>query len=154
MSESLPRVLPVDVVKLPNLGDLPLPQYHSDGAAAMDVHAAIEDWMILEPGQRMIVPTGIAVAIPPGYELQVRPRSGIPLKHGVIIANAPGTIDSDFRGEVGVILLNTGDRAFQVRRGDRIAQILVAPVLRAEWHVVDALPETARGAGGFGSTGR
>jgi len=154
MSESLPRVLPVDVVKLPNLGDLPLPQYHSDGAAAMDVHAAIEDWMILEPGQRMIVPTGIAVAIPPGYELQVRPRSSIPLKHGVIIANAPGTIDSDFRGEVGVILLNTGDRAFQVRRGDRIAQILVAPVLRAEWHVVDALPETARGAGGFGSTGR
>ena len=138
--------------RLPHGADLPLPAYATDGAAGMDVVAA-ED-LTLAPGGRHAVATGFAMAIPPGYEVQVRPRSGLALKHGVTCLNTPGTIDSDYRGELKVILANLGDEPFAVHRGDRIAQLVPAPVQRADLELVEALDETARGAGGFGSTGR
>lgn len=138
--------------RLPHGDGLALPAYASAGAAGMDVVAA-ED-LTLAPGARHAVSTGFAIAIPPGYEVQVRPRSGLALKHGVTCLNTPGTIDSDYRGEVKVILANLGSDPFQVRRGDRIAQLVPAPVLRADLHEVDALDATVRGTGGFGSTGR
>ena len=131
---------------------LPLPSYASGGAAGLDIVAA-ED-LTLAPGARHAVATGFAVAIPEGYEVQVRPRSGLALKHGITCLNTPGTIDSDYRGEVKVILANLGDEPFEVRRGERIAQLVPAPVLRAAFTEVDDLDETGRGAGGFGSTGR
>ena len=137
--------------RLPHGEGLPMPAYATDGAAGMDVVAA-ED-LILAPGKRHAVATGFAMAIPPGYEVQVRPRSGLALKHGVTCLNTPGTIDSDYRGEVKVILANLGDVAFPIARGDRIAQLVPAPVQRAELDLVEALDATARGAGGFGSTG-
>ena len=142
----------IAVQRLPNGDDLPLPAYATNGAAGMDVVAA-ED-IVLEPGGRAAIATGFALAIPTGYEVQVRPRSGLALKHGVTCLNTPGTIDSDYRGEVKVILANLGQETFAVRRGDRIAQLVPAPVLRAELALVETLDETARGAGGFGSTGR
>jgi len=131
---------------------LPLPSYASDGAAGLDVVAA-ED-VTLAPGARHAVATGFAVAIPHGYEVQVRPRSGLALKHGITCLNTPGTIDSDYRGEVKVILANLGGEPFEVRRGERIAQLVPAPVLRAAFREMDDLDSTSRGAGGFGSTGR
>jgi dUTP pyrophosphatase len=138
--------------RLPHGADLPVPAYATEGAAGMDVVAA-ED-VTIAPGGRHAVATGFAMAIPAGYEVQVRPRSGLALKHGVTCLNTPGTIDSDYRGEVKVILANLGDAPFPIARGDRIAQLVPAPVQRAELALVDTLDETARGAGGFGSTGR
>ena len=138
-------------MRLPHGDGLALPAYATDGAAGMDVVSA-ED-ICLAPGGRHAVATGLALAIPHGFEVQVRPRSGLALKHGVTVANAPGTIDSDYRGELKVILVNLGAEAFDIRRGDRVAQLVLAPVVRASWLEVGALDETARGAGGFGSTG-
>jgi len=132
---------------------LPLPSYATAGAAGADVCAAVEGELVLAPGARAAVPTGLVLAVPPGYEVQVRPRSGLALKHGVTVANAPGTVDSDFRGELRVILVNLGEAPYVIRRGDRIAQLVVAPVVQARWVRAAALPETARGEGGFGSTG-
>jgi dUTP pyrophosphatase len=146
-----PDPIPVLVRRLPGNHDLPLPDYATDGAAGMDVVAA-ED-VAIAPGGRHAVATGLALAIPPGYEIQVRPRSGLALRHGVTIPNTPGTIDSDYRGEMKVILINHGDTTFVVQRGDRIAQLVLAPVTRASWLEVDELDVTTRGAGGFGSTG-
>ena len=137
--------------RLPHGESLPVPAYATTGAAGMDVVSA-ED-LVLVPGSRHAVATGFALAIPQGYEVQVRPRSGLALKHGVTCLNTPGTIDSDYRGEVKVILVNLGDRDFPITRGDRIAQLVPAPVQRAELVEVAALDETARGSGGFGSTG-
>ena len=139
------------VKRLPHFGELELPAYATEGAAGMDVVAA-ED-VTLAPGGRHAVATGRAIAIPPGFEIQVRPRSGLALKHGISVPNTPGTIDSDYRGELKVILINHGAAPFEVRRGDWIAQLVIAPVVRACWLKVDELDETARGAGGFGSTG-
>ena len=138
--------------RLPHGEGLPLPSYATPGAAGMDVVAA--ESLTLAPGARHAVATGFAVAIPPGYEVQVRPRSGLALKHGITCLNTPGTIDSDYRGEVKVILANLGSEPFEVRRGERIAQLVPAPVLDADFREVEALSETARGAGGFGSTGQ
>ncbi|WP_448502969.1 dUTP diphosphatase [Sphingomonas sp.] len=145
-------VIGITLQRLPHGEGLPLPAYASAGAAGMDVVAA-ED-VTLPPGARHAVATGFAIAIPDGYEVQVRPRSGLALKYGVTCLNSPGTIDSDYRGEVKVILANLGDETFEVRRGDRVAQFVPAPVLRAELQETDALDPTQRGAGGFGSTGR
>ena len=137
--------------RLPHGSDLPLPAYATTGAAGMDVVAA--EALTLAPGARAAVATGFAIAIPAGYEVQVRPRSGLALKHGITCLNTPGTIDEDYRGEVKVILANLGDEPFQIARGDRIAQLVPAAVQRADMIEVDALDETARGSGGFGSTG-
>jgi dUTP pyrophosphatase len=143
----------IDVVRLPHAEGLPLPSYATEGAAGMDLLAAVMSPVVIPPGGRMLVPTGLRIAIPPGHELQVRPRSGLALKNGIVLPNSPGTIDEDYRGELGVIVLNAGDAPFTVERGMRIAQAVIAPVLRAAWREVSELPETARGAGGFGSTG-
>ena len=143
--------VPVPIKRLKHFEGLELPANATAGAAGMDVVSA-ED-TVLAPGARHAVATGIAVAIPHGFEIQVRPRSGLALKHGITVANAPGTIDSDYRGEVKVILVNLGSEAFDIRRGDRIAQLVLAPVTRASWLPVDELDETVRGEGGFGSTG-
>jgi dUTP pyrophosphatase len=141
----------VQVKRLNNGAGLPLPDYASDGAAGMDICAA--EGLTLRIGKRHAVATGFAFAIPLGYEVQVRPRSGLALKHGITCLNTPGTIDSDYRGEVKVILANLGDEDFMIARGDRIAQMVVAPVTHAAMVEVDALDDTARGSGGFGSTG-
>ncbi len=141
----------VAIRRLPHGEGLDLPAYATEGAAGMDVLAA-ED-VSLAPGGRYAVATGLAVAIPPGFEIQVRPRSGLALKHGVTVPNTPGTIDSDYRGELKIIVINHGTQDFAIRRGDRIAQLVLAPVTRASWLEVDSLGETARGEGGFGSTG-
>ena len=138
---------------LPHFGDLPLPAYATDGAAGMDVVAAVQDDLVLAPGARFAVPTGLAMAVPAGHEVQVRPRSGLALRHGVTVANAPGTIDSDYRGELMVLLVNLGDADFTVSRGMRVAQLLLAPVTRAVPRLVESLDDTVRGSGGFGSTG-
>jgi dUTP pyrophosphatase len=145
-------VIRIELTRLPHGDGLPLPAYATHGAAGLDVVAA-ED-VTLAPGARHAVATGFAIAIPSGYEVQVRPRSGLALKHGVTCLNTPGTIDEDYRGEVKVILANLGSEPFQVRRGERIAQLVPAPVLKAEFAEVQVLGETSRGAGGFGSTGR
>ena len=150
--------MPVDVQirRLAHGQGLPLPAYQTEGAAGMDLYAAIADdaLVTLQPGARAMVPTGFAMALPVGYEAQVRPRSGLAAKHGVTCLNSPGTIDHDYRGEVQVILINHGPDPFHIRRGERIAQMLIAPVTRAAWVEVDDLDATERGAGGFGSTGR
>ena len=143
--------IPVRILRLPHGDGLALPAYATAGAAGMDVLSA-ED-VLLAPGARHAVATGLALAIPPGFEIQVRPRSGLALKHGISVPNAPGTIDSDYRGELKVILINHGAESFAIRRGDRVAQLVLAPVVQAGWDVVDSLDETARGTGGFGSTG-
>ncbi len=143
----------VNIVRLPHASDLPLPAYATDGAAGMDLHAAIERDIELQPGKYVIVPTGIAVELPSGTEGQVRPRSGLAAKHGVTLLNAPGTVDSDYRGEVRVNLINLGDAPFTVTRGMRIAQMIVARFEQAELVERQALSDTARGAGGHGSTG-
>ncbi|MCQ4160453.1 dUTP diphosphatase [Roseomonas sp. GC11] len=143
----------IAVRRLPHAEGLPLPSYATEGAAGFDLLAAVTTPLVIAPGQRALVPTGLEMALPAGHELQVRPRSGLALKHGIILPNSPGTIDEDYRGEVQVIILNTGDTAFTVERGMRIAQGVLAPVTRAGWEEVDSLPQTHRGAGGFGSTG-
>jgi len=145
--------VPVAVVRTPHGSDpLPLPRYMSDGAAGMDLLADVDAEVVLAPGERRLVPTGLTMAIPPGYEGQVRPRSGLAMRDGVTVLNAPGTIDSDYRGEVKVLLVNLGTEAVPIRRGDRIAQLVLAPVTSGVWEEVAALPTSARGSGGFGST--
>lgn len=143
----------VAIKRLPHGHDLPLPHYQTDDAAGMDLYAAIDAPITLAPGAYTMVPTGLSMALPAGHEAQVRPRSGLAAKHGVTVLNTPGTIDADYRGEVKVILINHGAAAFEITRGERIAQMLFAPVTRGTLSEVDSLPETARGAGGFGSTG-
>src|SRR5580658_5087118 len=125
--------IPVRVRRLPHNQDLPLPAYATEGAAGMDLLAAVEEPVVIAPGQRVLIPTGLAIALPAGYELQIRPRSGLALRNGVVLPNSPGTIDEDYRGEIQVIVLNAGDAPFTVERGMRIAQAVVAPVVRAEW---------------------
>jgi dUTP pyrophosphatase len=145
----------VPITRLPHGEGIPLPAYETSQAAGMDLRAAVpeDDPVILRPGDRHAVPTGLAFALPAGFEAQVRPRSGLALKSGITCLNSPGTVDADYRGEVKVILINHGPEAFTIRRGDRIAQLVIAPVVQATWAEVASLDETARGAGGFGSTG-
>lgn len=143
----------VAIERLSGSEDLPLPRYMTDHAAGMDLVAAVQGDLVLPPGQRALVPTGIAIALPQGFEAQIRPRSGLALKHGVTLVNTPGTIDADYRGEIRVILINHGTAPFVVRRGDRIAQMIVAPVCRVRWDLQPGLPATERGDGGFGHTG-
>ncbi|HYE50565.1 MAG TPA: dUTP diphosphatase [Azospirillaceae bacterium] len=145
--------LTVAVTRLPHGADLPLPAYATEQSAGMDLLAAVAAPVTLEPGRRALIPTGLAIALPPGYEAQVRPRSGLALKNGVTVLNSPGTVDADYRGEVGVILANLGDQPFTVERGMRIAQMVVARHERVAWAEAESLDATARGAGGFGSTG-
>ena len=145
----------IAVVQMAHAQGLPLPAYETLGAAGMDLRAAVEDEapVVLRPGSRAMVPTGLCIAVPAGFEFQVRPRSGLAAKAGITCLNSPGTVDSDYRGELKVILINLGAEDFIIRRGERIAQMVVAPVVQAAWQQVDSLDETARGAGGFGSTG-
>jgi len=148
------RGVPIEVVRLRRGRDpLPLPAYMTPGAAGLDLLADLESELVLGPGERRLVPTGLGVAIPPGFEGQVRPRSGLAAREGLTVLNAPGTIDSDYRGEVQVLLVNLGTAPVHVRRGDRIAQLVVAPVASIVWQEVGVLPPSARGDGGFGSTG-
>ncbi len=143
------------VNRLPHALGLPLPAYETDGAAGMDLRAAVpeDEPLIIRPGARALAPTGLRIAVPPGFEAQVRPRSGLAARAGITCLNTPGTIDSDYRGEVQVILINLGEEAFTIRRGDRIAQMVICPVAQAQWLETDDLDQTARGVGGFGSTG-
>lgn len=144
----------VAVKRLPHGEGLDLPQYATSQSAGLDLRAALEAPVTLAPGERKLIPTGLAIALPLDYEAQVRPRSGLALKHGVTVLNTPGTIDADYRGEVGVILINLGQEAFTIERGERIAQMILAPVSQMAWLEVADLEESERGAGGFGSTGR
>ena len=139
--------------RLEHSAGLPLPSYETEFSAGMDLRAAISDTVTIKAGERDIIPTGFIMAIPVGFEGQVRPRSGLAFKHGVTLTNSPGTIDADYRGEVKVLLINHGDQDFVISRGDRIAQLLITPVVQADCEEVDSLDETTRGAGGFGSTG-
>jgi dUTP pyrophosphatase len=145
--------IPVAVKRLPHSDGLPLPSYATEGAAGIDLMAAIAAPIVLAPGERRLVPTGLAIALPPGFELQVRPRSGLALKNGIVLPNSPGTVDEDYRGELQVIVMNAGTEPFTITRGMRIAQAVLAPVVRIVWQETEVLPETARGEGGFGSTG-
>tara|TARA_R110000851_G_scaffold159212_2_gene302454 strand:- start:94910 stop:95377 length:468 start_codon:yes stop_codon:yes gene_type:complete len=145
--------LTVNLKRLPHGADLPLPDYATAQSAAVDLQAAIDGVQVIAPGKRAMIETGIAIALPAGFEAQVRPRSGLAAKNGVTVLNSPGTIDADYRGEIKVILINHGDAAFEIERGMRIAQLVVAPVTQVAWQAVDDLDETARGSGGFGSTG-
>jgi dUTP pyrophosphatase len=146
----MPEIL---VTRLPHAEGLALPAYATPGAAGMDLLAAVSAPLTIPPGGRALVPTGLCIALPADHELQVRPRSGLALKHGITMPNTPGTVDEDYRGELQVIVMNAGSEPFTVERGMRIAQAVLAPVVRATWREVTALPETTRGAGGFGSTG-
>lgn len=143
----------VEITREPQTEDIPLPSYETEWAAGMDLRAAVGEPLILQPGERAMVPTGIRIAIPHGFEAQVRPRSGLAIRHGLSMVNTPGTIDSDYRGEVRVLLINHGQEPFTIRRGDRIAQMVFAPVVRAVWAVQQSLETTERGDGGFGHTG-
>jgi len=143
----------VDVVQLPHAADLPLPEYATVQSAAVDLLAAVTEDVVLAPGARTLIPTGLAIALPDGYEAQVRPRSGLALRNGITLLNTPGTIDADYRGEIGIILTNLGQEDFTVERGMRIAQMLIAPVTRLTWNAVFSLDKSKRGSGGFGSTG-
>lgn len=145
--------VPIQVRRLPHAEGLPLPTYATAGAAGMDLLAAISETVTLAPGDRRLIPTGLCLALPPGHELQIRPRSGLALRHGIVLPNSPGTIDEDYRGELQVILLNAGHEAFEISRGMRIAQAVLAPVVHGRWQVVDSLAATSRSEGGFGSTG-
>jgi dUTP pyrophosphatase len=144
----------ISLLVFPHGEGLELPRYETAGAAGCDLRAALEGSLVILPAQRALVPTGIGIALPPGYEAQVRPRSGLAVRDGVTVLNAPGTIDADYRGEIQVPLINLGQKPFTVERGQRIAQMVIAPVLQVGWHVVDELPPSERGSGGFGSTGR
>ncbi len=147
------NAIPIRVRRLPHNQDLPLPSYATAGAAGMDLLAAVAAPVTIAPGARALIPTGLAIALPPGHELQIRPRSGLALRHGIVLPNSPGTIDEDYRGEIQVIILNTGSEPFLVERGARIAQAVLAQVTRAVWEEAGDLDTTARASGGFGSTG-
>lgn len=149
----VPEKIRIPVSVEPHAEDIPLPNYVTDGAAGMDLRAAIQEPVVLLPGQRRAIPTGIRIALPEGVEAQVRPRSGLALRHGISMINSPGTIDCDFRGELQVLLINQGEEPFQIERAQRIAQLVIAPVLRAEWAPSGELPDTRRAGGGFGHTG-
>ncbi len=146
----------IQVAPLPHFDGLQLPTYETALSAGMDLRAAVpeNEPIVMAPGQRVLTPTGLTIALPAGYEAQVRPRSGLALKHGITCLNSPGTVDADYRGEMKVILINLGQEPFTIKRGERIAQMVIAPVTQGDWEVVTTLSETARGAGGFGSTGR
>jgi dUTP pyrophosphatase len=146
--------LRIDIERLPAAEGLPLPSRATEGSAGYDLCAAVQRDLVLAPGDRVLVPTGYRFAIPPGYEGQIRPRSGLALSHGILVPNAPGTIDSDYRGELRVILLNAGEKSYSIRRGDRIAQLVIAPVTAVEFSECDQLGATDRGEGGFGHSGR
>jgi dUTP diphosphatase len=152
-SDTMPNRLVVHITQLANSEGLPLPHYQTEHSAGVDLYAAVESGMVINAGAWQLVPTGVAVAIPEGYEGQVRPRSGLALKHGIGMLNGPGTIDADYRGEIGIILFNFSDKPFEVRRGDRIAQLVFAKLEKAAFVPVETLSGTARGAGGFGHTG-
>lgn len=143
----------ISFCRLPHGAGLPLPAYETEQSAGMDIRAAVSAPVEIRPGGRALIPTGFKMALPRGYEAQIRPRSGLALKKGITLPNTPGTIDADYRGEVGIILLNMGEETFRIERGDRIAQMVIAPVIQAAWQEVETLDETARGEGGFGSTG-
>ena len=143
----------VKVKRLDNNPDLPLPSYHSDGSSGLDLCAAVEGELTLQAGEIQLVPTGLSISLPRGYEAQIRPRSGLALRHGLGLVNSPGTIDADYRGEIGVILINWGKEPFTIRRGDRIAQMVIGTVLRAQVEEVDEIDPTTRGEGGFGHSG-
>jgi dUTP pyrophosphatase len=145
--------IPIQVHRLPHAEGLPLPSYATVGAAGMDLAAAVQAPVTIGPGERALIPTGLMIALPAGYELQIRPRSGLALRHGITLPNSPGTIDEDYRGEIQVIVMNAGTEPFVVERGSRIAQAILAPVSRAAWEIVEGLGMTQRDAGGFGSTG-
>jgi len=146
--------LNISIQRLPHGHDLDSPHYASTHAAGADLRAAIDEDMVLQPGSHTLIPTGFAMALPAGFEAQVRPRSGLALKHGISVLNTPGTIDADYRGEVGVILINHGQQPFHIQRGDRIAQMIIAPVTQADWREVESLDATERGSDGFGSSGK
>jgi dUTP pyrophosphatase len=148
----LERVL-IKVKRLQGGEGISLPAYETEGASAMDIRAAVQEAVVLNPGEVRLIPTGLAVSVPPGYEAQIRPRSGLALKYGIGMANSPGTIDSDYRGEIGLIMVNWGRKPFPIKRGDRIAQMLISRVYKAEMMEVDDLGQTSRGDGGFGHSG-
>jgi dUTP pyrophosphatase len=148
------RAVDVRITREPGTEDLPLPAYETEHAAGMDLRASVSEPLTLQPGERHLVPTGLRIALPDGYEAQVRPRSGLAIKHGISLLNSPGTIDADYRGEIRIIMANLGRDPFTVQRGDRIAQLIVAPVTRVSWQPVSELDATVRGDGGFGHTGR
>lgn len=150
---SFPEPLDIEITREPGAEDLPLPAYETEHAAGMDLRAAVADPVMIPAGGRALIPTGLRIAVPPGFEAQIRPRSGLALKHGITLPNTPGTIDADYRGEVRVILLNLGGEPFTIKRGDRIAQLVVAPVIHVRWTAVERLSDTQRGDGGFGHTG-
>ena len=143
----------IEVKRDPGTEDIPLPRYMSEHASGMDIYAAVDAPLTLAPGEIKLIPTGLYIAVPPGYEAQVRPRSGLALKHGLMVVNSPGTIDSDYRGEVGIILGNFGSAPFVIERGSRIAQMVIQKAERAEWDLCDNLSDTHRNEGGFGHTG-
>ena len=147
------KMLTIELKKLDNFQGLELPAYETNLAAGVDLRAAIDVALVLEPTQRALIATGLAMALPAGYEAQIRPRSGLAYKHGISVVNSPGTIDADYRGEVKILLINHGNKPFVIERGDRIAQMVIAPVTQADFIVVDTLSDTARGSGGYGSTG-
>ena len=149
-----PQKVTVRVKRLPHSEGIDLPTYATDSSAGLDLRAAVDEPVVLAPGERRLIPTGLILEIPEGYEGQVRPRSGLAIRHGVTVLNSPGTIDADYRGEVKVILINLGEEPFTIRRGERIAQLIITPVTRAELIEVEEVTATARGDGGFGSTGR
>lgn len=143
----------VKVKRLDHNPDLPLPSYHSDGSAGLDLCAAVDGDLTLEAGEIQLIPTGLSISLPRGYEAQIRPRSGLALRHGLGLVNAPGTIDADYRGEIGLILINWGKEPFTIRRGDRVAQMVIGKVFRAQVEEVDEIDPTTRGEGGFGHSG-
>ncbi len=145
--------VPIKIKQLENSKDLPLPEYQTEGSSGMDIRASVKETVILMPGEIKVIPTGLIVSIPSGYEGQIRPRSGLALNHGIGMVNSPGTIDSDYRGEIGIIVINWGQEQFIIRRGDRIAQMIINKVYRADITVVDNLDSTQRGGGGFGHSG-
>lgn len=150
MSEKFPNIL---ITRLGHGKDLPLPSYETNQAAGMDIRAALDKTITLDPGERQLIPTGFKIALPKGYEAQIRPRSGLAIRNGITMLNSPGTIDADYRGEVKVIAINHGQESFEINHGDRIAQMVISPVTQLQFNEVEELPETERGDGGFGSTG-
>jgi len=148
------RRVTVPITREPGCDDIPLPSYATEHSAGLDLRAAVTTPLTLAPGERAAVPTGLRIALPPGFEAQIRPRSGLALNHGITLPNAPGTIDADYRGELKIIVMNMGQNPFVIHRGDRIAQMVIAPYVTADFEVVEQLDDTTRGGGGFGHTGR